>query len=109
MVGNIVGILVGIACIIMGIINMTGNISTLHSYHRNRVSEEDRIPFGRMVGLGTIIMGAGITIFGTLMTIADCTGAEVLVIIGTAVMIAAIAAGAAITFLAMKKYNGGIF
>ena len=47
----IVSALVGVVCIVLGISNMKGNISSLHSYHRSRVSEEDRIPFGRMVGL----------------------------------------------------------
>ena len=56
----IVSALVGIVCIVLGVSNMKGNISSLHSYHRNRVSEEDRIPFGKKVGLGTIIIGVGI-------------------------------------------------
>ena len=64
MVGNIVTLLVGIVCIVLGISNIRGNISSLHSYHRYRVSEEDRIPFGKQVGLGTIIVGIGIIIFG---------------------------------------------
>ena len=41
----IVSALVGIVCIVLGVSNMKGNISSLHSYHRNRVSEEDRILF----------------------------------------------------------------
>ena len=56
MAGNIVVFLVGVVFIVLGISNMRGNISTLHSYHRHRVSEEDRIPFGKQVGLGTIII-----------------------------------------------------
>ena len=46
----IVSALVGIVCIVLGVSNMKGNISSLHSYHRNRVSEEDRILFVRMDG-----------------------------------------------------------
>jgi hypothetical protein len=45
MAGNIVTFLVGVVCIVLGISNMRGNISSLHSYHRSRVSEEDRSPF----------------------------------------------------------------
>ena len=59
----VVTAIVGIVCIVLGISNYKGNISSLHSYHRSRVSEEDRIPFGRMVGLGTIIIGAVIIVF----------------------------------------------
>ena len=64
MLEAIVTIAVGILCIGIGISNRKGNIETLHSYHRNRVSKEDRIPFGKQVGLGMIIVGAGIIAFG---------------------------------------------
>ena len=33
---------VGIILCVFGAINMTGNISSLHSYHRSRVREEDK-------------------------------------------------------------------
>ena len=69
MAGNIVAFLVGVVCIVLGISNMRGNISTLHSYHRHRVSEEDRIPFGKQVGLGTMGIGIGIIIFSILSTV----------------------------------------
>ena len=69
MTGNIVAFLVGVVCIVLGISNMRGNISSLHSYHRHRVSEEDRIPFGKQVGLGTIIIGIGIMVFSVLLSV----------------------------------------
>jgi len=34
-------VILGVIISIIGIINMTGNISTLHRYHRKRVSKED--------------------------------------------------------------------
>ena len=40
---------------VLGIVNMTGNISSLHEYHRHRVTEEDRKPFGRLVGMGLFV------------------------------------------------------
>ena len=69
MAGNIVTFLVGVVCIVLGISNMRGNISSLHSYHRSRVSEEDRIPFGKQVGLGIIIVGIGIIVFSVLSSV----------------------------------------
>ena len=54
----------GILVSVLGIINMTGNISSLHSYHRHRVTEENKKPFGRLVGLGTLIIGITMIIFG---------------------------------------------
>ena len=109
MAGNIVAFLVGVICIVLGISNMKGNISSLHSYHRNRVSEEDRIPFGKQVGLGTIIIGIGIVAFSGLSTITLYTENDVFVWIGTALLIGAIIVGLVISFRAMMKYNKGIF
>ena len=100
---------VGIACIVIGISNMRGNISSLHSYHTARVSEEDRIPFGKKVGLGTIIIGVALMAFGGLTFAAGQTGEDAFALIGTAVLIVGLVVGGAISFAAMKKYNKGIF
>ena len=51
MAGFIISALIGVICIILGVSNMKGNINSLHSYHRHRVSEEDRLPFGSLVTL----------------------------------------------------------
>ncbi len=109
MAGSIVAFLVGVVCIVLGISNMRGNISTLHSYHRHRVSEEDRIPFGKQVGLGTMIIGIGIIIFSVLSTVTLYTENNIFILIGTAVLIVGIVAGLIISFKAMIKYNKGIF
>lgn len=102
-------LLVGIVVIVLGIINMTGNISSLHGYHRHRVSEADVKPFGFRVGLGTVISGAVIVLFGALMFLYEQTGTEWLSWVATAQLIVGIAVGMIITFRAMIKYNGGIF
>ena len=109
MVGNIVTLLVGIVCIVLGISNMRGNISSLHSYHRYRVSEEDRIPFGKQVGLGTIIVGIGIIVFSILSSITLYTENNIFILAGTAFLIVGIILGLVISFRAMIKYNKGIF
>ena len=109
MVGNIVTFLVGVVCIVLGISNMRGNISSLHSYHRNRVSEEDRIPFGKQVGLGTIIVGIGIIVFSLLSSVTLYTENDIFTLVGTAVLIIGIILGLVISFRAMIKYNKGIF
>ena len=109
MVGNIVTLLVGIVCIVLGISNMRGNISSLHSYHRYRVSEEDRIPFGKQVGLGTIIVGIGIIVFSILSSITLYTENNIFILAGTAFLIVGVILGLVISFRAMIKYNKGIF
>ena len=109
MVENIVAFLVGVIGIVLGISNMRGNISTLHFYHRHRVSEEDRIPFGKQVGLGTMVIGIGIIIFSVLSTVTLYTENNIFILIGNAVLIVGIVAGLIISFKAMIKYNKGIF
>ena len=109
MVSSIVTFLVGVVCIALGISNMRGNISTLHSYHRSRVSEEDRIPFGKQVGLGTVLVGIGVIVFGVLSAVTLYTEKEIFVVIGTAILGIGIVAGLFISFKAMIKYNKGIF
>ncbi len=109
MASNIVTLLIGVIFIVFGISNRRGNISSLHSYHRNRVSEEDRIPFGKQVGLGTILVGIGIIIFSILSALTLYTENDIFTLIGTAVLIVSIVVGLIISFKAMIKYNKGIF
>ena len=99
----------GLLVSILGIINMTGNISSLHSYHRKRVSEENRKPFGRLVGGGTLIIGLSMIVFAILFFIFEQTQIKALAIVGTAELILGIVTGTIVSFYAMKKYNGGIF
>ena len=99
----------GLLISILGIINMTGNISSLHWYHRQRVTEENRKPFGKLVGLGTLIIGIAMVVFGILFLIFEHTQLTVLVIVGVIELIVSIVAGMIVSFYAMKKYNGGIF
>ena len=109
MVEVIVVLGLGILISILGIINMTGNISSLHWYHRQRVTEENRKPFGKLVGLGTLIIGLAMIVFGILFLIFEQTQLEAIVIIGVVELIVSIIVGMVISFYAMKKYNGGIF
>ena len=99
----------GLLISILGIINMTGNISSLHWYHRQRVTEENRKPFGKLVGLGTLIIGLAMIVFGILFLISEQTQLEALVIVGVVELIVSIIVGMIVSFYAMKKYNGGIF
>lgn len=109
MTGNVIAFLVGVICIVLGISNRRGNISSLHSYHRHRVSEEDRIPFGKKVGLGTIICGCAISIFSGFSAAAVYLQNDALAVVGTVLLIAGLAVGLGVSFYAMIKYNKGIF
>ena len=109
MVAIIGTVAIGLVAVVIGIINMTGNISTLHRYHRNRVSEADRKPFGRLVGIGTIIMGVSIIAFSGFQYAFEKTQREAFTLIGTALMLVGIAVGLTISVIAMTKYNKGVF
>ncbi len=105
----IIPFVIGAICVVIGISNMKGNISSLHSYHRNRVAEEEKLPFGKMVGLGTIICGGGLIINSIFSAISTFTEKQIYLIIGTTIMIIGIIVGLSISFWAMIKYNKGIF
>ena len=109
MIGYAAPIVVGVICIVLGIFNFKGDISSLHSYHRHRVSEQDRLAFGRLVGSGTIIIGVSIVLLGTFMILTELTGIAVFTAVGTALMIVGLGVGLGMSFYAMKKYNKGIF
>ena len=106
---NVILIILGIIFIVIGILNRMGNISTLHYYHRKRVSEEDRLPFGKMLGLGMIIIGSTMIAGGTLLFLSSLTGVNTYSIIGTIILIVGVLVGLGISFYAMIKYNKGIF
>ena len=108
-IGLITTLGVGILTSVLGIVNMMGNISTLHSYHRQRVRPEDVKPFGRLVGLGTLIIGISIVLYGVLLFIFDKTLNDAVVFIGTGILIVGIVVGTILSIYAMIKYNKGVF
>ena len=101
--------LIGVLCIVLGFAHRRGHISSLHSYHRKRVAKEDILPFGKMVGLGTIIIGSGVVALSVLLAITLYTERDLFAIIGTAIVIVCLVVGLAISFKAMIRYNKGIF
>ena len=101
--------IVGVILCILGCTNMKGNISSLHWYHRQRVTEEDRKPFGKLVGLGTLIIGIALVISGILFLISEVTATELWLIIGCVITVVGIVVGLVLSFYAMIKYNKGIF
>ena len=105
----IITLVIGMLLVFIGISNMKGNISSLHSYHRNRVSEEDRIQFGKEVGLGTIIVGIAVIVSVILKAVGHSSGAAWVNLAGDVIIIAGLITGLGLIFHAMIKYNKGIF
>lgn len=98
---NIVLLILGIFISIIGIVNMTGNISTIHSYNRRKVKEEDVPKYGRAVGTGTLIIGVSlIAAFVTTFWSEEAM---------SFIVIPALVIGLGFILYAQFKYNKGIF
>ena len=59
---NTMLLVLGICISVLGIVNIRGNISTIHSYNRRKVKEEDVPKYGKAVGTGTLIMGISLVL-----------------------------------------------
>jgi len=94
-------LILGIFIAIIGIVNMTGNISTIHSYNRRKVREEDVPKYGRAVGTGTLIIGVSL-IAAFVTTFWSETAMSFIVI-------PALVIGLGFILYAQFKYNKGIF
>lgn len=94
-------LVLGIFLSILGIVNMKGNISTIHSYNHRKVKEEDVPKYGRTVGTGTLIIGAALALayFITLWN------EEIVDLI----ILPALVVGLAFILYGQIKYNHGIF
>jgi len=86
----------------MSIINLKGNISTIHWYNRRKVSETDAPKYGKAMGLGTLIIGASLVITAVLQMIFDLEPIFYISLFGIIV-------GIMIMLYAQFKYNKGIF
>ena len=106
---SIVSLIIGVVVILMGISHSKGNLSLLHSYHRNRVREEDKIPYGKMLALGFFIIGGALLITGGLGFFQASLPETLYSILHNVVLIGGLVCGCGIVFFAMFKYNKGIF
>lgn len=105
----IITTLVGILLVVIGVINLQGNISLLHSYHRKRVAPEDVKPLGKRVGAGMLICGGASFFYGLFSLIHEFAKHPVFLGIGAAILFVGIAVGLFIQLKAIIKYNKGLF
>ena len=54
---NLMLFILGVFISAIGITNIKGNISTIHSYNRRKVKEDDVPKYGKVVGTGTLVIG----------------------------------------------------
>ena len=96
------GLLVmGILLSTLGIVNIMGNISTIHAWNRKRVKETDIPRYGRAIGAGTLVIGAAL-IVSELVTFWNAAVIDYIMLPGLGI-------GLALILYAQLKYNPGIF
>ncbi|MCD8334879.1 MAG: hypothetical protein LUC35_06000 [Clostridiales bacterium] len=100
--GKTVVILVlgGILMILAGI-NFSGNISSIHWYHRRKVTPEDVPKYGRTMGIGTGIIGLCAIVTAALEAVTSRNM--------DAIIIAGCVVGLGVMLYAQIKYNHGLF
>ena len=97
------GLLVmGILLSTLGIVNIMGNISTIHAWNRKRVKEADIPRYGRAIGAGTLVIGAAFFIVSYLVTFWNAAVIDYIMLPGPGI-------GLALILYAQLKYNHGIF
>lgn len=105
----ILAIIVGLIIIVIGISNAKGNINSIHSYHRHRVSEEDKAIFGKYMGIGTIICGIAVMIYGIFSILSILFSLSQLMICGSYLAMILVTIGVVILTFTTIKYNKGLF
>ena len=101
--GKVLPALVGLGIVAMGLWQAwTGNVSMLHSYHRDLVLPQDEPKLARWSGCGLTITGAGciMMVFGN-----DEGAGQIPLYIGMALLFA----GIIVAIFAIKRYNTKIF
>lgn len=98
---NLMLLILGLFISVIGIVNIKGNISTIHSYNRRKVTEEDVPKYGRAVGTGTLIIGISFVI-AYFTAFWDKSAMAY-------IMVPAIVVGLVFILYAQIKYNRGIF
>ena len=102
LVGVIVEAAVGLLCIVMGlVIWKKQKVSLVHDYHYRNVKKDDIPAYTRLLGIGLILIGAGICVTG-LFNLFESD-------LWWIPMLAGFLSGIPVMNKAQKKYNGSWF
>ena len=94
-------LILGVFISALGIVNIMGNISTIHSYNRRKVREEDVPKYGKAVGTGTLIIGASFVVGFAVSFISE--------LLMAIIILPAVIVGLGFILYGQFKYNHGIF
>lgn len=98
---NLMLLILGLFISVLGIVNISGNISTIHSYNRRKVKEVDIPKYGKAVGTGTLIIGVSFVLGFIVAFWSE-------VIMGY-IILSAVIIGLGFILYGQIKYNKGIF
>ena len=99
--GNVILLFLGGIISVMGVVNIKGNISTIHAYNRRNVKEEDIPKYGKTVGTGTLIIGISL-VLGFIVSF----WSEIII---DYIILPAVIVGLGFILYGQFKYNKGIF
>lgn len=95
-------IALGVMLIILGAFNLKGNIATVHWYNRRKVTKENQLPYCRLVGWGTLVIGAAMVISAVVQAMISIEAGAYIIMVG-------IVTGLTLILTAQFKYNKGLF
>lgn len=100
-IGVFIEMAVGAACAVLGLLLWKKQrVSLLHDYHYKNVKKEDLPAYCRQMGVGILLVGAGIILTG-ILNLARSS-------LWWVSLTAGIALGIAVLYRAQKKYNGSV-
>lgn len=95
-------ILLDVLLIPLGMIEMKGNISTIHWYNRRRVTEKNIPQYAKMMGTATAIIGGSLVLTAGIVILTQNPAVEVISLAGCIIGVIPMLYG-------QFKYNKGIF
>ena len=109
LLGAIIYLVVSIIILIIGILNLKGNISMVHSYHIENIEPEDKLKFAKLMGIGMIVIGVSLFVAGVAMLLSNIFTNDLFMIINIVITIVGFIIGMIICIYSIKKYNKTIF
>ena len=102
MMGNVILLFLGVIISVMGVVNIKGNISTIHAYNRRNVKEDRYTKVWKSSREpGTLVMGISLV----LGFVASLWSEEMI----TYIVLIGVVVGLGFILYGQFKYNGGIF
>ncbi len=98
----IILLIFAICIIILGIFNFKGNITSIHWYNRSKVTRENTKKYGKIMGIGTLIIGICMVVTAILQMIFNNENIWYITVLGIII-------GWIFMIYGQLKYNKGIF